>query len=133
MYDLPAVGFQSASGERLSNETVGLKKKKKGRWNHKLTAIHGYSHSKYFEFLQVRAAIHVGNASFQTGQDVEKILQDDMMQSVAPWLEQLLEHYRVLIYNGQLDIIVAYPLTVSYLQVRNDACMLISNTYSQSI
>lgn len=75
----------------------------------------------------------MGNASFQTGQDVEKILQDDMMQSVAPWLEQLLEHYRVLIYNGQLDIIVAYPLTVSYLQVRNDACMLISNTYSQSI
>jgi len=41
----------------------------------------------------------------------------DMMQSVKPWLEELLEHYRVLIYNGQLDIIVAYPLTESYLQV----------------
>lgn len=38
------------------------------------------------------------------------------MQSVAPWISTLLSHYRVLTYNGQLDIIVAYPLTENYLQ-----------------
>lgn len=37
------------------------------------------------------------------------------MQSVAPWVSELLSNYRVLIYNGQLDIIVAYPLTENYL------------------
>ena len=40
------------------------------------------------------------------------------MKSVRPWLEELLEHYKVLIYNGQLDIIVAYPLTKGYLKVK---------------
>lgn len=38
------------------------------------------------------------------------------MQSVAPWIAALLSEYRVLIYNGQLDIICAYPLTVNYLK-----------------
>lgn len=31
------------------------------------------------------------------------------------WVSELIDNYRVCIYNGQLDIIVAYPLTVNYL------------------
>lgn len=67
--------------------------------------------------LKIRRAIHVGDASWNGGSTVEEQLKEDMMQSVRPWLEELLENYRVLIYNGQLDIIVAYPLTLNYLQV----------------
>lgn len=72
---------------------------------------------KYIQRDDVRAAIHVGNASFH-GEDstVEVNLMNDVMQSVAPWISELLNNYRVLIYNGQLDIIVAYPLTINYLK-----------------
>ncbi|CAH1183826.1 unnamed protein product [Phaedon cochleariae] len=72
---------------------------------------------KYIQRNDIRAAIHVGNSTFN-GEDptVEKFLVGDIMQSVAPWISELLSNYRVLIYNGQLDIIVAYPLTVNFLQ-----------------
>lgn len=65
----------------------------------------------------VRKAIHVGNATFHSEDGtVEQYLENDVMQSVAPWISELLSHYKVLVYNGQLDIIVAYPLTINYLQ-----------------
>ncbi|XP_023944816.1 venom serine carboxypeptidase [Bicyclus anynana] len=67
----------------------------------------------------VRKAIHVGNLTFNVGKDVENHLKQDVMQSVAPWISELLDHYYVLIYNGQLDIIVAYPLTLNYLRNLN--------------
>ncbi|KPI98941.1 Venom serine carboxypeptidase [Papilio xuthus] len=64
----------------------------------------------------VRRAIHVGNLTFHTGPEVEAHLKEDLMKSVAPLMTELLDHYYVLIYNGQLDIIVAYPLTINYLR-----------------
>ena len=68
----------------------------------------------------VRKAIHVGNLTFH-GLDgdenkVEEHLKLDVMDTIAPYLSELLAHYRVCIYNGQLDIIVAYPLTINYLK-----------------
>lgn len=48
---------------------------------------------------------------------MEEHLLSDVMQSVRPWIEELVANYRVLIYNGQLDIIVAYPLTENYLKI----------------
>lgn len=74
------------------------------------------------EFLQksvTRRAIHVGNNSFHDleGENkVEEHLKLDVMDSVADWVAELLSHYPVLVYNGQLDIIVAYPLTENYLK-----------------
>lgn len=74
------------------------------------------------DFLQksvTRRAIHVGNNSFHDleGENkVEEHLKLDVMDSVAVWVSELLSHYPVLIYNGQLDIIVAYPLTENYLK-----------------
>ncbi|XP_065333425.1 venom serine carboxypeptidase [Cloeon dipterum] len=67
---------------------------------------------------EVRKAIHVGNKPFSglEANKVEKFLQQDIMKSVRPWIQELVEHYRVLIYNGQLDIIVAYPLTLGALR-----------------
>ncbi|XP_017877613.1 venom serine carboxypeptidase [Ceratina calcarata] len=72
------------------------------------------------EWLQradARKAIHVGNCTFNVeSTKVEEHLKADVMQSLAILISDLTQHYRVLIYNGQLDIIVAYPLTENYLQ-----------------
>lgn len=63
----------------------------------------------------IKRSLHVGNISFDsTG--VEKNMQLDVMKSVAPWISELLSNYRVLFYNGQLDVIIGYPLTVNFLQ-----------------
>ncbi|XP_045473270.1 venom serine carboxypeptidase-like [Harmonia axyridis] len=71
----------------------------------------------YLQRDDVHAAIHVGDVVFQAeNPKVELNLMADVMQSVAPWVSELLNYYRVLIYNGQLDIIVAYPLTENYLK-----------------
>lgn len=70
----------------------------------------------FIQLAKVRRAIHVGNLTFHTDNRVEERLKEDIMQSVKQWVEVLLEQYRVLIYNGQLDIIVAYPLTLGFLQ-----------------
>lgn len=77
------------------------------------------------DFLQkseTRRAIHVGNNSFHDldGENkVEEHLKLDVMDSVADWVAELLSNYPVLVYNGQLDIIVAYPLTENYLKSLN--------------
>ncbi|XP_053570165.1 probable serine carboxypeptidase CPVL [Bombina bombina] len=74
---------------------------------------------KYFgSFLslsEVRKSIHVGNLTFHDGSEVEKHLLSDVMQSVKLWLAVLMDNYRVLIYSGQLDVIVAAPLTERFL------------------
>lgn len=71
---------------------------------------------EWIQKADIRRAIHVGNSTFHVETKiVEEYLKGDVMQSVADLLTDLLQHYRVLIYNGQLDIIVAYPLTENYL------------------
>lgn len=73
-------------------------------------------------FLQsgaTRRAIHVGNKPFHdmdTENKVKKYLRKDYMDSVAPWVEELLKFYTICMYSGQLDIIIAYPLTRNYLK-----------------
>ncbi|KAM9308706.1 putative serine carboxypeptidase CPVL [Gastrophryne carolinensis] len=90
--------------------------------------------SNYFNFLQcqepvdqeyfgpflalseVRKSIHVGNLTFHDGSEVEKHLLSDVMKTIKPWLAVLMDNYRVLLYSGQLDVIVAAPLTERFLQ-----------------
>ncbi|XP_034827924.1 venom serine carboxypeptidase [Maniola hyperantus] len=87
--------------------------------------LHTKEYMKFEDFgpmiqtSMVRKAIHVGNLTFNVGKEVENHLKQDVMKSVAPWISELLDHYYVLIYNGQLDIIVAYPLTLNYLRNLN--------------
>lgn len=68
-----------------------------------------------FDFLtqpKIREAIHVGNASYDLCNDVLKHLKGDISTSAKPWLEELLDNnYRVLLYDGQLDLFIPYPLT----------------------
>jgi len=79
-------------------------------------------HSYYSNFVQqsyVRRGIHVGNRSYAEDSKVEKFLREDMYKSVVPWIVELLEApegYKVLIYSGQLDIIVAHINTEQMLR-----------------
>ena len=62
---------------------------------------------------EVRKALHVGDAEFKDrANTVVFHMLSDIMNSVRPWLEQLLEHYRVLYYSGQLDAGVPYSVSV---------------------
>ncbi|XP_050074545.1 venom serine carboxypeptidase [Anopheles maculipalpis] len=77
---------------------------------------------KFLQLPETRRAIHVGNNSFHDLEGENKVedhLKLDVMQSVMPYLNELLHSYRVVIYNGQLDIIVAYPLTMNYVTKLN--------------
>ncbi|KAE8573817.1 venom serine carboxypeptidase [Halyomorpha halys] len=76
----------------------------------------GGDYDLYLQSDAVRKAIHVGSRSYNDGSIVAEHLMNDFMQSVKPWVETLIENYRILFYNGQLDIIVAYPLTVNFLE-----------------
>jgi len=54
------------------------------------------------------------------GSKVETYLREDMYKSVKPWIEELLdakESYKILIYSGQLDIIVANTLTDNFVKL----------------
>ncbi|XP_072762771.1 venom serine carboxypeptidase-like [Anoplolepis gracilipes] len=73
--------------------------------------------SEWIQRADVRKVIHVGNNTFNVEASiVQEYLKEDVMQSIIVILKDLLEHYRVLIYNGQLDIVVAYPFTENYIQ-----------------
>jgi vitellogenic carboxypeptidase-like protein len=43
-------------------------------------------------------------------------LREDIFKSVKPWFTALINNYKVLLYNGNLDIIVALPLTENFLK-----------------
>ncbi|KAL3269549.1 hypothetical protein HHI36_008614 [Cryptolaemus montrouzieri] len=73
----------------------------------------------FIQTTPVRKAIHVGNATYHNGDEVDEALNGDVMKSVVHLLPDLLDNYRVLLYSGQVDIIVAYPLTINYLQKLN--------------
>ncbi|CAG4931558.1 unnamed protein product [Colias eurytheme] len=68
---------------------------------------------------KIRNSVHVGGLPFNDGRDVQINLSADILQSVAPYVSELLSHYRLMFYNGQLDIIVAYPLTENFLRNLN--------------
>lgn len=78
--------------------------------------------SDFIQKNETRRAIHVGKNHFTglgDGNEVKKHLKLDLMHSVAPWVAELLSHYSFLIYNGQLDIIAAYPMTENYIKHLN--------------
>ncbi|XP_030744976.1 venom serine carboxypeptidase-like [Sitophilus oryzae] len=76
--------------------------------------------TKFVTNKEIRKLIHVGNVKFgEMKQTVEKNLWLDIAKSEATILSRLLDHYRVLLYSGQDDIIIAYPTTVNFLKRLN--------------
>jgi len=69
----------------------------------------------FLELPSTRRAIHVGNLTYNSGEEVERHLLKDIMQSTKPWIEELMTAgYKVLIYNGQLDVIIGHSLTQAF-------------------
>ncbi|KAF5282413.1 hypothetical protein FQR65_LT14307 [Abscondita terminalis] len=71
---------------------------------------------KYVDIPEFREALHVGNVTFDDGEKVLAAMITDFMQSITPLLIELLDHYKILFYNGQFDILIAYPLMMNFLQ-----------------
>ncbi|KAH7945868.1 hypothetical protein HPB49_016656 [Dermacentor silvarum] len=73
------------------------------------------SHERYLTFVDtpvVRKAIHVGQRPFDNeGTNVAVHFAADLMKSAKEQLTLLVENYKVLVYNGHLDIIVPYTAT----------------------
>jgi len=71
----------------------------------------------YLRQADIRKRIHVGNLPYSDyNSTVEKHLIEDFSKSVKPLLENLLENkYKVLIYNGQNDLIISGPLCEIFL------------------
>lgn len=65
----------------------------------------------YVQKAETRAALHVGKVDFSNGSAVENALANVFMKSSKRWLEVLMDNYRVLLYNGNLDVIVPAPGT----------------------
>jgi len=72
-------------------------------------------YSTYVTLNSTRDAIHVGSLPYNDGSKVEDHLIPDVMQSMVYVMPTLLDNYKVLIYSGQLDIIVASSLTAAWL------------------
>lgn len=72
---------------------------------------------QYLEKEKVRRSIHVGQRNFEICSiKVYEHFKVDIMKSVKPWIEELLEHYPIVFYSGQLDILVAYPQSENFIQ-----------------
>ena len=77
---------------------------------------HEWDFKSFFKSSQSRRAIHVGTRMLSDGKIVGQHLEADIMNSVKPWVATIMENYRVLLFNGQMDIIVAAPLTENYIR-----------------
>ncbi|GAB6021027.1 hypothetical protein CHUAL_003664 [Chamberlinius hualienensis] len=87
------------------------------RWNEPPDQNYYYD---YLQLPEVRKSIHVGNLTYSDGNDCYSHLEDDICKSTKPWLEALLDNnYRILLYNGQVDVICAYYLTVNMINSLN--------------
>ncbi|XP_063232384.1 venom serine carboxypeptidase-like [Bacillus rossius redtenbacheri] len=77
-----------------------------------------YTFASFLQQARVRAAIHVGTQRYFVLSDLAySHLHGDLMRSTRPWVEQLLDSgYRVVFFNGQLDVICGYPLTVKVVE-----------------
>mmetsp|Transcript_13163 Transcript_13163/g.52527 ORF Transcript_13163/g.52527 Transcript_13163/m.52527 type:complete len:488 (+) Transcript_13163:56-1519(+) len=72
-----------------------------------------YPNNPYVQFLNLpstRAAIHTGWNKYTDGNSTtESYMINDILQSVGETLPTLMDNYKVLMYNGQNDIILSAP------------------------
>ncbi|KAH6930251.1 hypothetical protein HPB50_012263 [Hyalomma asiaticum] len=71
------------------------------------------------EFVQkpaVRQAIHVGENAFHGRQDVVDHMICDILRSAKSYMPALMDNYKVLVYSGQVDIVVPYSATAQFIE-----------------
>jgi vitellogenic carboxypeptidase-like protein len=61
-----------------------------------------------------RHKIHVGNLTYNDGERVRVGLASDVMQTIVGKVAVIANNYKVLIYNGLLDVIIASSLTMDW-------------------
>lgn len=68
----------------------------------------------YIVSPDVRKALHVGNLTYNSGSKSQDHLLGDICQSTKKWIETLLDNdYKVLLYNGQVDVIIPYLISLN--------------------
>jgi len=73
--------------------------------------------STFLNLPSTKDSIHVGSYEFSGyNKSVERYLIEDWMKSVGYALPTLLNNYKVLIYNGQLDIILGPALAEKFIK-----------------
>lgn len=88
-------------------------------WN-STNAIGDVSYIDLLQTIESRRALHTGDVEFTSLGVVYYKMIPDFMTSVKEHLEQLVTRYPVLVYNGQMDLVVAYPLSVNlYSNMKN--------------
>lgn len=77
-------------------------------------------YSLYVVSPSVRKAIHVGNLTYNNGATSQDHLLGDITQSTKSWVETLLDNdYRVLLYSGQVDVIIPYLISLNLINNLN--------------
>lgn len=74
--------------------------------------------SDYMLNSGIAKSLHVGNRTFVAFADTNLVLSyltGDILDSVAPWVAELANNYKVFFYNGQLDLLVSATLTENFL------------------
>jgi vitellogenic carboxypeptidase-like protein len=61
-----------------------------------------------------RQKIHVGNLTYNGGDRVRVGLANDVMQTIVGKVAVIANNYKVLIYNGLLDVIIASSVTMNW-------------------
>ncbi|XP_050530388.1 venom serine carboxypeptidase-like [Daktulosphaira vitifoliae] len=76
-------------------------------------AVNDVSYIEMLQTVESRRALHVGDIEYTSLGVVYYKMIPDFMSSVKTHLEQIINKYPVLVYNGQMDLVVAYPMSVS--------------------
>jgi vitellogenic carboxypeptidase-like protein len=70
----------------------------------------------YLNLPSTRRALHVGDVDFWVlNSTVEHYMIPDFMDSITPFLIPIMDNYKVLIYSGQLDVILGPAGTERFL------------------
>lgn len=99
----------------LYSDLTGLRNIYNVVWNSNPIPFEGGYWDRYVQERLIRTALHVGQRSWSAVDAVYERLKYDIPRSVSPWLATLLDagQYRVLLYSGQLDVIVPYRGTMN--------------------
>lgn len=77
----------------------------------------GQNWEEFIQLAKTRKAIHVGDSIYKAeGDAIYNALMNDSVISVKPYVEELLEVYPIIFYNGENDIICAYPMMINFLR-----------------
>lgn len=103
-----------------------------GNYFHNITGLNDYDNymrtnapvsfgyfSRFVTRSDIRAKIHVGDLPFNSGHECEMHLLGDFMKTLRPEIGVLMDNYKVLVYSGQLDVIIAPVLTDRFLPYVN--------------